>query len=476
MSFERFRSLAGTLRFRLTAWTCLVVFVTVLITLLGVREGVRHSLLVALDEQLREDIEEVRLSVHGAGPRPKKLREELALKAQGHASHGWFAQVFSSEGEMVWSTGEAPELSLAVRPTNRIVYHSTADYRIAQTQIASADTPTRIVRIGTSLAPVDEEVQQLTNVLITSGIVALVLIPLIAYWLAGRATRPLAQIIATAAQLRPSSLQERLPIRNTGDELDKLSQTINGLLDRIAAYIDQNRDYLANAAHELRSPLAAIRSSVEVTLNSDRSVKEYTALLGDIAEECNDMSVLVSQLLLLAEGERGRMAETDQTNCLAGVVRQSLAMFQGVAESQGVNLRVERLNPVQVRGERHYLRQVVNNLIDNAIKFTPAEGQVVVDLDTDATRAFALLRIADTGIGIAPEHLPRLFERFFRCDRSRSRETARRGSGLGLSICESIVKSLAGEIRVTSTLGRGTEFSLLLPVVNKNALIGGAGC
>ncbi len=468
MRCERLRPLLGTLRFRLTAWTCGVVFLTVALTLVGVREGVRRSLLFTLDEQLREDVEEIGLTVKAFRPDREKLREELAVKARGHAGLGWFAQTYALDGNLVWSTDAGPELDLPVHGSARVSLATAGAYRVAQVLLKREGQPPRVLRIGASLALVEQEVRQLTDVLLLAGGAVLIVIPLIAYWLAGRATRPLAQIIATASRLRPSSLDDRLPLRHTGDELDQLSETINGLLDRIAAYLEQNRDFLANAAHELRSPLAAIRTSLEVALDSERTVKEYVALLGDIAEECNDLGVLVNQLLVLAEGETGQLSTTSQTVRLDRVVQQSLEMFQGVAESQQVALTAPRLAPLQVRGDKHHLRQVVNNLIDNAVKFTPAEGRVIVDLGVDESGASAVLRVADNGIGIAPEHLPRIFERFFRCDRSRSREASRKGNGLGLSICDAIVKSLGGRIMLKSILGRGSEFSVLLPLAQRS--------
>lgn len=463
MPFERLRALTGTLRFRLTAWTCLVVAATVALTLVIVREGLRQSLLAELDARLREDVEEVRLNAQQFGPQRDKFRDELRLKAQGHAAHGWFVQLLTPEGEPIWATENAPALDLPARATERVTFRSAASYRVAQRRLDSPGGRPRIVRVGTSLRPVDEDIEQLTDVLLTAGAAALVVIPLLAYWLAGRATRPLAEIIATASRLEPSNMHDRLALRHSGDELDRLCATINGLLDRIAAYIGQNRDFLANAAHELRSPLAAIRSSVEVTLDRGRTEKEYAALLGDIAEECSNMGLLISQLLLLAEGEAGPAKGDAPAADLADLVRRSLEMFQGVAESRRVALEAPRLCEVRVAGERHHLRQVVNNLLDNAIKYTPAGGRVTVDLGPDAAGAFAVLRVRDTGVGIAPEDLPRLFERFFRCDRARSRESARRGNGLGLSICEAIVKSLGGKITVESAVGRGSEFTVFLP-------------
>src|SRR5262249_25090465 len=150
-------------------------------------------------------------------------------------------------------------------------------------------------------AYVEEDISKLTQLMLIVGTILLIAAPLGGYWLAGRATQPLGEIIRTATNLHPSQLEERLPLRPTGDELDQLSATSNSLLDRIAAYLERNREFTANAAHDLRSPLAAIRSAVEVALNAPRSSQEYQDLLCDIVEQISDLSLLVNQLLLLAE-------------------------------------------------------------------------------------------------------------------------------------------------------------------------------
>jgi signal transduction histidine kinase len=301
--------------------------------------------------------------------------------------------------------------------------------------------------------------------MVLAAALLLVLTPLGCYWLAGRATAPIAQIIRTTSQLRPSQLNERLPLRNTGDELDQLSQTINGLLDRLASFVNEKRDFLANAAHELRSPLAAIRSSVEVALNSKRSSGEYVALLEEIMEECSDLGVLVNQLLLLTESEKADLGPPSGPVALDRVTRRSFNMFQGVAEAEGLELTLTQVDTqIWVHGDEHHLQQVINNLVDNAIKFTAPAGKVQVEVRSLADEGFALLQVSDTGMGIAVEDQGRIFERFYRGDHSRQRQGHQRGNGLGLAICHSIVTSLGGSITVQSQPGVGSTFRVKIPL------------
>src|SRR5205807_749662 len=232
-------------------------------------------------------------------------------------------------------------------------------------KLRKATGETYYIRCGFLQFALQEDIDLLNRNLLLASITLLLAAPLGGYVIALRATRPIAQIIATTAHLQPSNLKERLPIRGTGDEIDQLSQTINGMLDRLASYIDQNRDFVANAAHELRSPLAAIRSSVEVGLNKSRTPEEYAVILSDVMEEIGRLVGLVNRLLILAEGDAGRLAGKDQFAHLDKIVRESVDMFDAVAELKGVRLQLGELARALVPGDETYLRQVVRNLIDN---------------------------------------------------------------------------------------------------------------
>ena len=218
--------------------------------------------------------------------------------------------------------------------------------------------------------------ETLTHILLVASVGIVVVAPLTGYWLAGRATRPLALIAQTASRARPGHLHERVPCGGSGDELDQLAGTFNGLLDRLATHLDRQRAFVANAAHELRSPLAALRASAEVALGQDRSPEEYRERLADIVEECDGLGVLVNQLLLLAEGEAG-LVRTPKRFPLDRIAARVVAMFEGIAEMRGVSLAAD-LEPVAVWGSDIHLRQVLSNLVDNALKFTPPGGSVRV--------------------------------------------------------------------------------------------------
>jgi signal transduction histidine kinase len=256
-------------------------------------------------------------------------------------------------------------------------------------------------------------------------------------------------------------MEERLAIRQTDDELDRLSATVNEFLDRIAVYLSQSNNLLANSAHELRTPLAAIRSSIEVAIGGNRTPQEYQELLSEVIGECASLERLVNQLLLLAETDSELIRAHSEQVDLSGLVERCAEMFSAVAEAQQIELVTAVVPHVFVMGFGNHLRQVVNNLLDNAIKFTEPGGTVRVSLFREGSSS--ILRVADTGSGIPAADLPHIFERFFRGDRSRQRIEQTTGTGLGLSICQAIVAAHRGRIFVETREGSGTTMTVQLP-------------
>jgi signal transduction histidine kinase len=217
-----------------------------------------------------------------------------------------------------------------------------------------------------------------------------------------------------------------------------------------------------------------VQSAIEVTLNTERSTEEYQEMLGEIADECGQLRVLVNQLLLLAETDSQRFEVARLPVQLDRLVERSADMFRGAAEERGVRLAASGGETVTIAGDADRLRQVINNLIDNSLKFTPPGGHVLVTVRPDERQGEAVLRVTDTGSGITAEDLPHVFERFYRGDKSRQRESYTSGNGLGLSICRSIVAAHGGSIEVESSPGKGATFVVRLPMVASQAMLASA--
>ncbi|BBO35813.1 sulfatase-like hydrolase/transferase [Lacipirellula parvula] len=454
-----------TLRFRLAVWNAIVVIITALVTLIGLRQGVRWALVHELDQVLIDDAHEIVLSInsvhHG---NLESLKTDLERMAQSHEHRGWYVKLVDDRGDQLWATQDArPRL-----PRPNIDEDATPvtfeGYRIVQMRAPHAIDGVAGIRVGATLDRINEDMARIDRWVLLAAAAVLLAAPIGGYWLASRAVHTLGEIITTAARLRPNHLEERLIIRGSGDELDQLAETINSLLDRIAAYLNVKRDFLANAAHELRTPLAAIRSSVEVALNGARSPEEYEDLMVDVIEECGALEALVNQLLLLSETEAELPVAQFQRVDLNDLTFKAVDMFSGVAEARGVKLRVGRVDYALVEGNRNHLRQVLNNLLDNAVKYTPAGGEVTVEAIVDGTSV--RLSIADTGTGISNEEQQHIFQRFFRAESARTRSPGVGGTGLGLSICQSVVHNHGGEIAFNSVIDRGTTFTVTLPLAD----------
>lgn len=467
-SWHRFIDFTRSLRFRLTVWNTLVVFVTVVVALIAVREGLRYYLLIETDAVLDDEVKEILLTVDKFYPEREQVIAVLKRKDEAHRDRGWHIRWLDEDGETtIWSSELAPDNPLTTYLGTNDGHSIWASdlHRSIERELKRPGKPAYKIRVGTLMQFIEEDVDRLTRILAPVGLIILLLAPLGGLLLAERAIEPLQRLIQTTERLRPSHLEERLELRGVGDELDQLAGKINTFLDQIADHLRKNRDFVANAAHDLRSPLAAIQSSVEVTLEKRRTVEEHEELLFQIEDEVRHLGQLVNQLLQLAETEATAADVPLEPVKLAEIIGKTIEMFEPVADEAGVKLKFEPFNDIIVMGQSRQLRQVLTNLVDNAIKFTRKGGSVTVGLERDQKPEFAILTVKDTGIGIPADAVDRVFDRFYQVERSRQRGGSNRGNGLGLSICKSIVQAHGGTMSVVSQIDQGTTFSVLLKLV-----------
>ena len=237
----------------------------------------------------------------------------------------------------------------------------------------------------------------------------------------------------------------------------------------MADHVDRQQQFVADAAHELRGPLAAVRSSLEVAISQERTADEYHETVADVLDEIRHLAKLANDLLLLAETGNDLPAPERQPVDLTRVATQAAAMFAGVAEEQGIGVVIRPSEPLLVAGDAAQLRQVLGNLLDNAIRFTPPGGEIVLACSRDDATGEIVMSVTDTGQGIAPEHKTRVFDRFYKADPARSRSPHGRSGGLGLSICRSIVERHGGTIAIASEPGSGTAVTVRLPAAGRPA-------
>ena len=279
------------------------------------------------------------------------------------------------------------------------------------------------------------------------------------YWLTRRNLAPLASMAVQARQITHSNLETRLDAGAAAEEFVVLSAAFNELLSRLDQSFDHMRRFVADASHELRTPLSIIRGEADVALSHDRSAAEYKQALAIVLDESRRLSHLVDDLLNLARADAGRVKLRVAEFYLNDLLAECCRSAQTLAAAREVALECHCPGDVAFRGDEELIRRMVMNLIDNAIRYTPAGGRISVVLQAD--RASVAVRVADTGVGIAPEVAPHVFERFYRGDKARSRQDG--GFGLGLAIVKWIAESHRGAVELASTPGVGSTFTVTLP-------------
>ncbi|MDR3682166.1 MAG: HAMP domain-containing sensor histidine kinase, partial [Geothrix sp.] len=279
--------------------------------------------------------------------------------------------------------------------------------------------------------------------------------------LSTKALSPVSNIIGLANEIEASVLSRRLPHPGVDDEIGRLVDTLNHMLARIEASFEAMKRFTSDASHELRSPLATIRNTVDVTLSRPRSGEEKDAALQSIGEEVDRIRTLVDDLLLLARADAGRMVMQMKPVSLAFLLEAQVDAHQARAQARDMRLELGALLPDEILGDERWLLQVVGNLLDNAIKYTPVGGTITVDM----ARTAEVLRfsVSDTGPGIPEDELERVFERFFRSDPSRSRGHVP-GLGLGLAIASWVVQEHLGTIQASNRPEGGATFTVSLPL------------
>jgi heavy metal sensor kinase len=456
-----------SIRFRLTLWYVAALALTLVLlgtaTYLFTQAGLYHWLDETLGERAEALSEEVRL-VSGT--------PTLDLPHQGHGAYEGV-----SDGFLVLDGARRVVLARGVEPgpfiqsaavTAALNGEPGADtvrtrrggrWRAASHPILSGGRVAAVIVVGHDLEEVAEVLERLG--LVMAGLLPLALAGAGAggFLLAGRALAPVDRITHAAAKISERDLSQRLPVSGR-DELGRLATTFNALIERLQQAFERQRRFTADASHELRTPLSIIQALTSQKLIRPREPEEYAQALGQINEAAGYMGKLVSHLLTLARADAGQVEvereRIDLTELLEHVAGQ-------VGEATGRTIPVHAPGPVLMVGDSMRLTELFLNLVENAAKFTPPEGMVEVRLSQEP--ACVKVAVTDTGMGIPPEHLPHIFERFYRADKARAREEG--GTGLGLAIGQWIAQAHGGSIQAASQPGQGTTMTVTLPSVDE---------
>jgi heavy metal sensor kinase len=318
-----------------------------------------------------------------------------------------------------------------------------------------------VVQVGVPLAPTEHTLQRWLEALMVLVPLGVGLAAAGGRVMARAALQPVDEMSRSARWIDAEALARRITIRGTGDELDRLAETLNGMLARLENAFGEMRRFSADAAHELRTPLTALKGTLEVALRADRSGVEYRAALASALEEVDRLVRLAEDLLLLSRSTAGPDSPRARVQ-LETVVLDVAEVGTRLAKDRGVTVRVGSLAPLAVLGDAGALRRALLNLVENGVKYTPAGGRVELSVEADGGEA--VLAVEDTGPGIDPADVARIFEPFVRLDTARSRGTG--GSGLGLAIARSIVVAHRGALGVARPAGGGSRFTIRLPLAS----------
>jgi len=463
-----------TLRAQLTLWYGAFVFAVLLLFGVVLYGVLSHSLYRSVDQRLLSLADVVAESSVRNFLRPgfndfTRLLEEFF----GVPTAGQFIQVLDPSGNVGSRSPNLERRRLPVSPNafrravhGEMVYETYPDdpapIRMLTYPVVVRSRVRNVVQVATSLTPVIEALNQVLWILAV-GIPALLLLTALGGWfLAGRALRPLDQVVVELRELDADKLDARLPEEVGTLEVRELAENFNALLVRLENAFRRVRQFTADASHELRTPLTVLRGEAEVALRRPRPPEEYQDVLASSLEEIDRMGRIVEDLLLLAKGDLGEAPVHKVAVELDSLLAELAGQAAMLAEAKGLDFTFAGGPPARVLADPLRLRQLFWNLLDNAVKYTPEGGKVFLSHGR-AGSGWLQVTVKDTGVGIPLPDQGRIFERFYRVDTHRSR--AQGGSGLGLAICRWIADAHGGRIEVRSRPGEGSSFIVHLPEV-----------
>lgn len=369
-------------------------------------------------------------------------------------SHTGFNQIIASSSIPI--VPEPQKLDLTHYQTYLVSGHRV---RVITRPVIENKNLLYVVQTAVSLVHEDRSLDQLKRWLFILIPAVVVVTSLVGWFLATMALRPVGKMITKARNIRPARLDERVEVPQTSDELQRLAETFNDMLSRLERAFNRMRQFSAAASHELRTPLTVMKGELEVALRKPRDAEEYKRVLDTQLEAINELVGIVEQLLTLARSEEGGESLEWRPVELGALVQEVLGDWRSIAEKKGIVLGFEGDGKVSARGERGLLKRLISNLVDNALKHTPAGGRVKLTVESKGHEA--RLTVRDTGPGISVDELPRIFDKFF--SRAPRQGPPAVGIGLGLGLCRWIAEAHQGRIEAQNASDRGAVFTLVLP-------------
>ncbi|MGZ3672666.1 MAG: ATP-binding protein, partial [Bdellovibrionota bacterium] len=429
----------------------------------------RNDLNNELQKNLRDDVDVAEMSLERflAEPGPKDFsRLDTSATAEN-----WLTEIWDHQGRRVYTSGAKDVFPLPAvsGPCSDETMSSAGIVGDATVHVLCGPSeafPDKFrIRVARLAAKTDAKLKRFLFLMCFGIPLVVVLSALAGYFLARRALSPIALIAEKAKRISADNLSERIQTNNPKDELGQLAEVFNQVFTRLEGSFRQIRRFTADAAHELRTPLSAIRTMGEVALRNEGDAGLYRDCIAKMLEESGRLQDLCENLLTLSKAEAGTLILTLKKVDLVSFVREVASLLEVLGEEKQLSLFLALPKRLEATIDPVWMRQAFVNLLDNAMKFSAPGGSVTVEAGENSEGQF--LRVKDRGPGIPPEHLPRLFERFYRVDQGRARAAG--GAGLGLSIAKGIVEAHGGTLSVESTLGAGTAVTIFIPNRKENS-------
>ena len=453
----------GSLRVRLTIWySCGLVLVALILA-----GASRWALAVSLDHALDQSLRYRLIGLHGFIEENSHVGlDGLTARLREMDTLGELFQVFGPHGELMAQSNGLARHRFSTEPPpdpQAGMLFRTAGPRWFPVRMATQriyiDGQPLIIEVADPQGKFSGVLKEFYSVLYVAIPIALIVSAFGGYWLSGRALAPVDQIIHEARAIDPANLAARLSVPASGDELQRLSETLNQMLGRVEHSVLRMRRFTADASHELRAPMTLIYTAAEFALRRDRSPDELKESLRKILREAKRCTELINQLLLLARSDAGRSQIQMVTTDVSALVGEVMTEVNTLASSKRLNILANLPQQlVFLELDAASFRRMLLILLDNAIKYTPEGGVITISVVEEP--ATVTIAVADTGAGITGEQLPFIFDRFWRADKVRSRDSG--GTGLGLAIARDIAKSHGAELTVESSVGHGSTFTVRL--------------
>jgi heavy metal sensor kinase len=462
-----------SLRFRMTIWYAGLLAAALVVFGVSVYVGLAHYLDSNLEKGLQEQCRAIGFNLlpdfpsQGPGFLTEEIGESFAPEVNGH-----FIRVSRADGKVVYLSGtpkngafepdSIPEFSGDQAFTKKLAVPNGQIMMLTGLVFKNPDGTRFLVEIGVLHHQVDEVLHGLLLTLTIYVPLLVLLATAGGYWLMRRSLQPVDEVTQKAEGITSTNLSQRLPVIRTGDELERLSIALNRMIARLEDAFQQANRFSADASHELRTPLTILQLELEGMAHNRQLAPELLDQIGSALEETQRLSKIVENLLTITRLDAGEARMEKVRLDMGQLARETSEQMKLLADEKSISLYCDCDEGVYVEGDRYRLKQVIVNLLDNAIKYTPERGEVAIRVHTKERSA--VLEVSDNGTGISAEALPHIFKRFYRADRARSRDSG--GAGLGLAIVKAICAAHDAEITVASTEREGARFVVEIPLAS----------